>query len=87
MKLISDNTFLSFKWPPKMPSFKPREKKRYKHEVAVVSDSNPEYAYVLQFTSEKKARTFLNNAKEATNIVAVEYTRKELKNMEEGFIV
>jgi PhoPQ-activated pathogenicity-related protein len=67
-----------FKWPPKMPSMRPKQKKQYRHEVTVASSENAEYAYTLYFTSEKKARDFKRTVLESTNNPIVEYQRKEL---------
>lgn len=71
------------KWPPTWPHTKPKVKKHYRHEVTVASSENADYAYTLYFTSEKKARTFMNAAKQATNDILVEYERKELPTFNE----
>lgn len=86
--MISNKDLLGFKWPPELPSFKPRLKKQYRHEVTVLSSQNDEYAYTLYFTSEKAARAFKKAAEQSTNNATLEYEKKELPNQnEEGIIL
>lgn len=86
--MITDKEFFGFTWPPKMPSFKPKQKKQYRHEVTVTSSHDAEYAYTLYFTSEAKARAFKRAAEQSTNNVLTEYEKKEQPVMnEEGVIL
>lgn len=85
-KQISDKELFRFNWPPKMPSLKPKERKKYEHWAVVVSQSDPDIAYMLQFTSEKKARDHVRSALEANNKVVAKYEKRELPVVtEEGF--
>jgi hypothetical protein len=67
-----------FTLPPNWEHIKPKQTKRYRHEVTVASTENAEYAYTLYFTSEKKARDYKRTVLESTNNPIVEYQRKEL---------
>jgi hypothetical protein len=77
----------SFKWPPELPSIKPKQVKHYKHDVTVASSVNAEYAYTLSFTSEKKARSFMRDALESTNNPLVEYERKEIPTVNDDGVI
>lgn len=86
--MISDKKLINFEWPPKMPSFKPKVKKQYKHTVTVLSSNVAEFAYDLTFTSEKAARTFKKAVEQSTNKPIVEYERQEVPvSTEEGIIL
>ena len=85
--MISDNQFLGFKWPPKMSSFTPKKRKHYEHLAVMVLNSDPDVAYVLKFSSEKKARYHVRSVNESNNAIA-EYDKNELPDItEEGFIL
>lgn len=85
--MISDKKFLGFEWPPRMASFKPKQKKHYQHNIIVTSLHNPEVGYVLNFTSETKAKAHKKTGGEALNAVTMEYEKKEIPTtVEEGFI-
>lgn len=72
------------KWPPNWAHVQPKKgPPKYRHEVTVASSERADYAYTLYFTSEKKARSFMNAAKESTNDVQTEYERKELPTFNE----
>lgn len=86
-KFISDKDLLSFEWPPRMLSFKPKQKKRYKHIVTVAYKNDPETGYEYHFTSDKKARNTETDMIEATNVEWVAYDKKEIIRDEEGYVV
>ena len=75
-KVISDMKFLEFEWPPKMPSFSFKKKPEYIHSV-LVSSNEHDAVFVLNFTSEKKAREYKRSAEKATNNITTGYERKE----------
>lgn len=86
--MISDKKFLGFDFPPKMESFKPRQKKHYEHLAIVVSESQPDYAYVLKFSNDKKAKNHVRSALESESTIAAKYEKKELPvSTEEGIIL
>lgn len=70
-----------------MPSYPFTIRKRYEHKVVVISDSDPEIGFVLDFPNEQKARHFMYAAKQAKNSVIVEYERKEIHKTDEGWIL
>lgn len=72
-----------FKWPPTWPHIQPKVKKHYRHEVTVASSENADYAYILYFTSEKKAKEFKRAAEQSTNNPSTEYQKKELPTFNE----
>lgn len=85
--MISDKKLLDFNWSSKMESFRPKQRKKYSHDVLVVSSQQPDFAYVHSFSSEKKARAFRELAREATNNVLAEYEKKEQPIVEkEGYV-
>jgi len=87
MTEISDKKFLGYNWPPRMPSYKPKQKRKYKHEVLVVSRTDPDRADVYQFTNEPDARSARNSLRKATNNISVEYEQKEVPQVgEKGYI-
>lgn len=83
--MISDKKLMEFKWPKNMESFKPKQKKRYSHDVILVSLKNPELGYILNFPSEKKARTYMKAAGESQNDIEMDYERVEIVPEEDGY--
>jgi hypothetical protein len=71
-----------------MASWQPKKKKHYEHRVIITSQSNPEYAYVLKFSNDRKAKNHVKSAKEADNIIAIEYEKRVIPEItEEGVIL
>lgn len=84
---ISDKDFFQFKWPKRMPSFQPKIKKTFKHFSIFVYKNDPEVDYVIEFTSEKKARANVRSNREGINIESVRYEKKEMPQIDErGYI-
>jgi hypothetical protein len=85
--MISTKDLLKFEWPPKMPSYSPKERKRYKHIVVVTSVVNPKVYNRLEFTSEKKARSAMRGILDSTNVdIVADYEPIEMRNMDNGFL-
>lgn len=88
MTEITNKNLLGFKWPPRMASWKPKQKRKYKHEVLVVSRTDPDRADVYQFTNEPDARSARNSLRKATNNISVEYEKREIPIAgDKGFIL
>src|ERR1051326_8592513 len=85
LRMISENKFLGFGWPPKVPSYDFKQRPRYQHEVIYIGKNDPETAFVLIYPSEKKARAAVKCLREAANILQAGYERKELTPEDEGF--
>lgn len=83
--VISDRKLIDFKWPKHVPSFKPKTRKRYSHDVTLVSNANPDIGYVLNFSSEKKARIYMKAAGESHNDIEMDYERVEVVPEEDGY--
>lgn len=84
--MISNKDFLSFDWPPRFIT-RPKQKKHYKHTAIITSTNNPDVGYVLEFSSESKARAHIKSAKQAKNALQCLYERQELPNInDEGII-
>ena len=70
-----------------MPSYPFKKRRKYVHEVALVSNKSPELADVLIYTSEEKARDAKKALEQAVNGITVEYTKREVPIInEEGRI-
>jgi len=71
------------------PLWTPKEKgKRYKHELTVISQKDTSVGYVLNFTSESKAKTAIKAIEQADNNPIVLYDKKPLPKGpgKDGFI-
>lgn len=82
---MTELEFLRFKWPKKMLSYSFKKRKHYEHNVIVTSLNDPEIGFVFNFPSEAKARAFKKAGGEALNAASMEYERKEVPDMEDGF--
>lgn len=63
--MISDKNLFKFDWPPKMPSMKPKQKKKYNHHILVSSkdreipyDQLRELALGVLSNDEKSTKEF-----------------------------
>lgn len=70
-----------------MPSFKPKVRKRYSHNVIVISNSNPNIGYVHNFTSERSAREHIKSLGKCTNDIEVGYEKSEIVPEDDGYKV
>lgn len=86
-EVISDKKFFGFDWPPKMPSYPFKSRRKFKHQVIVTSKSNPDWAEVYLYSNEKDAYLAKSILTKAMNSISVIYERKEIPNMDDkGYI-
>lgn len=78
-KQASYKELFDFKWPPDMPSFSFRRRKKYSHTVVVIAaGDDPTNGVVLTFPSESKAEAYKTTSLTAVPQPIVEYIKKEI---------
>lgn len=78
-RFISDEALAAFKWPKNMPSFRPKVRKHYEHEIEFTLQNHPDVVFVLQATSEKKGKKAKGVLDEMKNVLSASYVQKEIK--------
>lgn len=71
-----------------MPSYKPKERKRYRHYIIITSVVSTQTWARLEFTSEKEARRFEKSVARSISMdIVTDYEKKELTRTDDGFLL
>lgn len=69
---------LRFEWPPKMPSYAFKKRKKYTHKVSITMPDSPQVSFEIDCPSEKQAAEVKKALRNTITKPSVEYVKREI---------